>query len=354
MQKAPSRIKTILTHAFCWLLFIACEYGYAIYANGFAGSIINTLFFYCCNIWLFYVHFRLLNSTTREGQHRYLIAIMLIIAELLAFTLLKGCYEFYVFPGNVKANLPVFKKYILADFVRNIHFAGIATLAWASGNIARYQKRQADMEINRLLLARNNDILTTTLARAENAYLRHQIQPHMLLNALSFIYNDVQKHSREGSEVVLKLADIMRFTLGAETPDGKVAVLDEVEQVRNLVGINQSRFNHDLYIDLEFPTVSNSFRIIPLILITLTENMFKHGDFRKPGAYIRLSVSNGGMLCFETCNARKGTGDISHATSTGLNNTRLRLEHSYGDKFTLITSSDSGNFYLNLTIDLCK
>ena len=114
------------------------------------------------------------------------------------------------------------------------------------------------------------------LAQSENAYLQQQMNPHMLFNSLAFIHSTVYKISHEAAENVILLTDILRFSIEETDADGKIQLSSEAEQIENMIKINAYRFDHSLRISYIIEGDLTGHKIIPLVLMTLTENIFKH------------------------------------------------------------------------------
>jgi two-component system LytT family sensor kinase len=305
--KVSQKNKTITYHVIGWCLFFLYDTGFPYYISGRMNPIADMLFFNACNICIFYCHYYLLTATLAGRRPRYLKAVLFVCVELLFFTGIKSCWELYRLPGDpiLSTGFTTIKPFIVVDLVRSIYYAGLATLAWAAGHIANLRHQAADAAIRELEASRDKASLEAQLAGARNAYLQQQLNPHLLFNTLNFIYNAVYQNSPEGAEVVLLLADIMRFSMEETGPDGKIDLQREIGQLHNLIAINRSRFHYPLRIDLHLQKGEEPYRIIPLILLTLIENMFKHGDFKDKDAMIRLTVSDTGLLHLETRNAKR-------------------------------------------------
>ena len=150
-------------------------------------------------------------------------------------------------------------------------------------------------------------ILTT-----ENDYLKSQINPHFLFNTLSFIHNSVSKFSTTIAESVISLSEIMRYALTATDADGKVELVSEIEHIENFIKLNQARFNQKLSLNFSvFGEISDQ-RIIPLILITLVENVFKYGNLNDPASPASIILTlNGNELLFITENSKKRQNNMT-------------------------------------------
>lgn len=346
--------RKVAGHTIFWVLFIIYEQSTVYYINRNLGSVANFCYYYLVNIGVFYCHVILLNETMGKDKPKYFLCLLLTLVEMLVFMLIKGAGEYWLDKGhyNFTHNFPLYKKFVVIDSLRNIYYAGMATIYWTISHMAEFRKKTAEAEISQLGLARDNAQLETNLANTRNAYLQHQLNPHLLFNTLNFIYNSVYKLSEDGGKAVLLLAEIMRFTLKKTDHEGKVALSDEIEQLENLITINRYRYHYPLEIDLVLQGDLGPFHIIPLILLTLAENLFKHGDMNSHKAIVRLSVTESGLLRFSTANTKKNRAPGVSEKGIGIENTRLRLEHTYKNHYNLDTRETDSTFQLDLTIQL--
>lgn len=190
---------------------------------------------------------------------------------------------------------------------------------------------------------------------AELSAIKYQINPHFLFNSLSFIYSKTVPLSEEVSNAVLLLSDIMRYALGKEEDaEGKVALTKEITHMKNVIGINQMRFNNKLSIQYSEELHNPAARIAPLILITLVENAFKHGDLLDPAnpLVVRTEASHQRIRFYIGNKKKKGPKELS--TGIGLNNVRQRLQLTYPDRHSF-TIHETEHFYTaELIIQLPK
>lgn len=196
-------------------------------------------------------------------------------------------------------------------------------------------------------------ILEKQKAEAELSVLKHQINPHFLFNSLSFIHSKIFKIDDEAAQSVLILADIMRYALGKnEDASGRVHIMEEVSHVKNVIEINQRRNSHRLNIVYEESIKDQSVFIAPLILITLVENAFKHGDLRDKGHPLVINLhTNERELSFYTRNKKgKGIKELSHGI--GLQNIKQQLNLLYGENYTMIEEEGPDTFVVLLKIPL--
>ncbi|WP_311947174.1 sensor histidine kinase [Mucilaginibacter terrae] len=188
-------------------------------------------------------------------------------------------------------------------------------------------------------------------SEAELMALKHQINPHFLFNSLSFIYGKVIRTDKETADSVLMLANIMRYALGtSESVDGKVNIMDELEHLKNVIEINQRRHNHALNIRYEEQIDDQSISILPLVLITLVENAFKHGDLHDAEHPLRILISttvNELDFCIEN---KKGKGIRELSNGVGLQNIRQQLKLTYDDRSSFMIRETGEYFRVNLKV----
>jgi LytS/YehU family sensor histidine kinase len=189
----------------------------------------------------------------------------------------------------------------------------------------------------------------------ENALLRAQINPHFLYNSLNFLYAKSLPLSKELSDSILRLSEIMRYSLQAQDSDGLVSLVDEVAHIRNLIEMARLRFNNGIFVELSLSEHLNGHKIVPLVFVTLVENVLKHGrlnDETHPAA-IRMELSEGQELKFTTWNFKR-TGPKESSTGIGLRNTIRRLEEAYGDLCTISIIDAKESFQTSIKVPLAS
>lgn len=202
----------------------------------------------------------------------------------------------------------------------------------------RYERKRNRLEKERL--------------EAEYSFLRAQINPHFLNNTLNFFYAKSLPLSNDLAEGIMTLSQVMRYSLDRNDSNRMVMLSDELRHVRNVIKLNQMRFSNRLQLDLNFEITSSSIQIVPLIIITIVENILKHGDCSLPDnpAKIHLSISEDG--CFIQLNTfnKKSDWAAEHSSGIGVENIRKRIFHHYGLDHQLII--DNGDVFYSLSLKL--
>jgi LytS/YehU family sensor histidine kinase len=148
----------------------------------------------------------------------------------------------------------------------------------------------------------------------------------------------------------MMLSDIMRYALTNADDDGKVRLASELEQINTFVKLNQARFNQRLNIELVTEGEPNELRIIPLVLITLVENVFKYGDLLNDKSPARIIILvDGCILTFITQNLKKKIV-VEHGYGIGIKNMRDRLDNYH--QYELSIDDNETEYKSTLKIEL--
>lgn len=188
-------------------------------------------------------------------------------------------------------------------------------------------------------------------SHADYNFLKAQINPHFLHNTLNFLYARSLPYSPELSEGILTLSEIMRYALGENNvKDGKTLLKEEIVHMRNVIKIHQLRFGNSLQVQFEVNGIVNGAAIIPLVLITIVENAFKHGNLKnaEDPIEIKLTVEHNSLWFY--CRNTKKTGPKELSTGIGLDNIKKRLDLAYGDQYSLNIKDEAEHYTTQLTI----
>jgi LytS/YehU family sensor histidine kinase len=167
-------------------------------------------------------------------------------------------------------------------------------------------------------------------------YLRSQLNPHFLFNTLNSIYSLCLQRSDKAPEVVIRLADIMRYLI-YECNEEKIPLDKEIEFIRNYIEIEKMRHQADIRFTVEGET--NGQMIEPYLFISFIENGFKHAmdhSFREPFIYITLKVGHG-QLVLNVINSTDAELEMQakRVNGMGLTHSRSLLELLYPSSYDL-------------------
>ncbi|HEX7846601.1 MAG TPA: histidine kinase [Chitinophagaceae bacterium] len=344
------KYRTILNHAIWWVVFYIYEFGIFYMISGAFVHVAQNLVYYIINIGLFYSHKNILDLSLGDDRKQYYKLLLFITVELVVCMTIKfGIDAYFAHDENLVLLL---KRMASLDLYRTIFFMGVSSLYWTALNINSFRKRALEAEINELKSASESQELKLQFEEARNIYLQQQINPHLLFNSLNFVHNTVYRYNLEAAESIEKLAEIMHYTYQEPGNDGKKPLEHELQQIGNMISINRVRYDYDL--DIRFTTDGDTtgHKIIPLVLMTLVENIFKHGDLKKTPVTITLDVTPEGKMTFFTQNYKSGLNTFNRLKSVGIENIQKRLQHSYGTNYSLKFEESKELFQSHLTIFL--
>jgi two-component system LytT family sensor kinase len=167
-------------------------------------------------------------------------------------------------------------------------------------------------------------------------YLRAQLNPHFLFNTLNSVYSLAMQKSDRAPEVVVKLADIMRYLI-YECNEERIPLDKEIEFIRNYIEIEKIRYNADIRLTVEGQTAGIT--IEPYLFISFIENGFKHAmdhSYSEPFIYITLRVGNG-QLVLNVINSTTADLELQakRINGKGIAHSRSLLELLYPDNYDL-------------------
>ena len=187
---------------------------------------------------------------------------------------------------------------------------------------------------------------------SELKHLQSQVNPHFFFNTLNNLYGLIDKDSTKAKEMVLKLSDMMRYSI-YDGQKERVKLEEEVSYLNNYIELHKGRYHKKTNINFVCRIQAEGLKIMPLLFIILLENAFKHGvenlsdeAFVDVSLYadtdeIRFSVTNNFDKNIET-----------NKEGIGLRNLKRRLELVYPDKHLLSYSANGNIFKSELVLNL--
>ncbi|WP_343522150.1 sensor histidine kinase [Pedobacter sp.] len=345
-------LKNYRWHIIAWATFILYEYILVSLILKINASLLNYCIHYLINITLFYIHAELVLGKSLKSQNpAYLSIIILTILEVCLYTVIA-----YLTDRSLSREIivPIDKltvtdwKFMSSTLWRGIYFLLFSTAYYFIKSYFHQKHRTTKLEKEAIEEMLKQKQITLELANAKNAYLKAQINPHFLFNTLTYIYNSTHKSEPRAAEAVRYLSKLMRYALECEHGPEIMPLEAEIHQVENLLQLCRVK-QPDLYIDFIYDQKTESTEVIPLLLLTLTENMVKHGNLSQPEDPGKIVVKvEKGRFSIQTTNLIN-TGLNDTGFHTGLENIRQRLFHTYAGRAE-ISSGPKGNYFEVLII----
>jgi len=193
-------------------------------------------------------------------------------------------------------------------------------------------------------------------SKADLQFLRSQINPHFLFNALNTLYGTALiEGSKNTAEGIQKLGDMMRFMLHENNLDF-IPMEREIEYLKNYISLQKLRTmsSPDIMIEDNITDQQCDHQIAPMLLIPFVENAFKHGISLAEKSWIKIRIScDNEQINFEVHNSlhKQQSNDPEKAHSgIGLKNVKERLLLLYPGKHQFIYGIEGNEFVARLTI----
>jgi len=179
-------------------------------------------------------------------------------------------------------------------------------------------------------------------AKTELMHLKSQVNPHFFFNMLNNLYGLVDKDSKKAQELILKLSDMMRYSIY----DGQketVLLSEEIMYLENYIELHKMRYHKTIDVQFKVDIKENDYQIMPLLFIILLENAFKHGvENLRENAYVLINMSAKNNEVFFDIENNFDNTIINEQGGIGMNNLKRRLELVYPKNHTLsIIKTDS-------------
>lgn len=203
---------------------------------------------------------------------------------------------------------------------------------------------------------RRQQLLEKEKLETELKFLRSQFNPHFLFNTINSIFFLIHKNPDLASAALAKFSDLLRFQL-YECNEMQIPLSSELTYLENFVELQKLRQNRNVEVLIDSdPQPNHHLAIAPFVLITFTENAFKHiSDHTDKPNWIHLSLRlNGCDLQFNISNSLASVKekDVVSFGGLGLSNIKRRLDLIYPGRYQLniLRSPESFDVELNLKL----
>ncbi|HUX55161.1 MAG TPA: histidine kinase [Williamwhitmania sp.] len=277
-------------------------------------------------------------------KRRYIELVLLSLLSLIILGIFQRILVYYILiPWNkvYDLTLPLFDKFQIMHLMVDINTVVVIPLGVTLVKVW-YKKQQEAQALEREKL------------EAELKFLKNQIQPHFLFNTLNNLYGLILKKSPQAEDVVLKLADLMRYML-YETNANTVPLEKEVFNTRSYIELEKVRYGNRVEVCFDVYGIVNGWEIAPMLLLPFVENSFKHGvSASLERAWIRVELTvEEKQLTFKVENsvpAGSANTDFEVPSGIGLENVRRRLEILYPNGHKLTVVSKGGVYRCELMV----
>ena len=204
------------------------------------------------------------------------------------------------------------------------------------------------------VIERSHAELKQVHLEAQIKILQDQINPHLMFNILNHIHILMQSDVKLASDLLVQFSDILRYQL-YECNKEYVPLHLEIKYLKDLIAVEETRWGNELEVKSKWNIEDGQLQIVPLLLVPLIENAFKHVS-RLPNqkGYVHLSCKqHQNQLNFKIENSYTEQYKIpSKNQGLGLENVKKRLEIQYPEKYKLEIHKTDSDFSVEVVLDL--
>jgi two-component system, LytTR family, sensor kinase len=189
--------------------------------------------------------------------------------------------------------------------------------------------------------------------QAELSFLRAQISPHFIYNALTAIESFVRSDPDRARELLVEFADFIRYSFRSHGQF--VTMAEEIRLVDTYLDLERARFGDRLAVTLRVAPEVLSVMLPPFVLQPLVENALTHGlepsersgrleiVIRDADADALVTVEDNGIGA-DPAHLRRALSGLGTEEGIGLHNVDERLRAVYGDErgLTIETALGAG------------
>lgn len=346
------KLKTVLQHLLFWIIYIGYESLSTLVAGAYTGIVASTFpflinaadfyIFWWCYQWL---EKKISNKTIR------IIAIVISTIIILVLSAYSKIWLSVLIQYQSFSELGTTER-LIAMGSRATYF-GIMGVAYGFfKQILLKEREAAQHRLEKAEMLQQQEKLEKQALQAELNVIKSQINPHFVFNTLGFLYSETYKKLPEVGDAIITLSNIMRHAL-TKNADGFSMLESELGYIKDFIKIHEAR-SPSFFMKINIETVTAPYKIVSLILITLIENMFKHGIFNQSTKEATLNITiNDGILHFYSLNY-KGGNNMNRVESNGigLSYIRERLTEEYGESFELAINETHNSYECKLTMPL--
>ena len=208
------------------------------------------------------------------------------------------------------------------------------------------------LALDRIRFDKVNQQLEKQRLESELQYLKAQVNPHFLFNAINSVYFLIKKDPDVAAHTLIKLSDLLRFQL-YDCSDDKIPIEKETEYLQNFVELEAIRKGEKVKVNFDIADGTNGFTIAPFMLIPFLENAFKHvSTFTDKENFIQIHLSKNRSQFKATLRNTTDNQVRYEVGGIGLKNVRRRLDLLYPNKHTLTIKEEAGIFMVDLTLQM--
>ncbi|NII84249.1 MULTISPECIES: sensor histidine kinase [unclassified Pedobacter] len=342
--------KNIGVHFIAWGAYIL----YEVLISYFAGLDLRptfTVLSFTINIAVFYatwLGFTYVKEHSRSLLMKTLGILAITVVTLTVSAASKMVVEVFIYHKDIATYLTHYQ--ITALIMRWLYFYIIAVGFSYAQLAAKRNKEAYQYNLEKLSMLQEQERLKKNAIEAELNLIKSQINPHFVFNTLGFLHSKTYKAMPDVAKSILMLSNVMRHALtGSE--DGYSSLESELSYINDFIRIHDER-NELRSMEYKLEKNTGDKKVISLILITLVENIFKHGIIKDPAktAVLNIEVIDNN-LHFYSFNYKNNNKKV-HSNKIGIEYVKQRLIELYPNDHLLTISETEETYECKLKLPL--
>lgn len=347
------KISKLKQHILWWGIFILYEVLVVGLASGGFGKPFDYLIHYPVNIILFYTHAHvILPRFFQNNTNVYIRFPVLMVIEISIYVYINVALNSWSTGKFSQENLNPIHAYNMTSLYRGFYFIGFATGYYYVIKYIGEKNFRIETENRELTSNLEKAKMRVEVKDAQNAYLKAQINPHFLFNALNYIFIKIRHEQPATANSILELSEIIRFAVDSESGPEKIELSSEIDQVKKLIHLYSLIQTDQNNIELTIHQDAMGLKFIPLIVLTLAENIFKHGNLAVQSCPAKIKIHRDKQKLFIETSNLINTDINKSGNSHGIKNIKKRLSIAYGARASLEQLLMDDIFMIKLTVDL--
>lgn len=193
------------------------------------------------------------------------------------------------------------------------------------------------------------------LSEAQTKLLQAQLNPHFLFNTLNNLYGISIQEPARMPDMIMQLSQLMRYQVESAAKQ-HVKLSDEIEYLSSYINLEKERIGHRCTLHYKHPKPIETmagYYLVPLLLLPLIENAFKHSSGAIKNCFVSISITVVDYtLVMDILNSVPARRPKLVSTGVGIPNTQKRLDAFYAGRYTLEMSEIEGQYRTLLTLQL--
>lgn len=268
---------------------------------------------------------------------KWLLELVQLILILVMYMLAK---YFILILGPV--DVPSIRVFFGNETTRFFHFTVYIIVIWFFYIDGKRQELHKKMEVEHL--------------RLETEHKSSQLSQHFVLNWISTFLIEVKNVSPDLAHKLSKFTEVLSYSY--KDPNHPNSLGQEIRVVKSYFESQQFRFKEKLNLKLSINLRNidpGEFQLPKWILMTLVENVFKHGNCLKSLHPCLISMdmfpaeSKGYSFAFSILNDLNKAAPVS-PSGFGIKTVQRILNYYFQDRFQLFTAKSEAEFNLFLQI----